>query len=260
MKPKVAKLVGIPIAVVLRVTPCVWELKPNPHGILKVGDPPVPPRCFVAREVQVPWVEMGRTDIKLPGPPPAPTYFDAMMLRERFMELKSELEFLGFLNQVGRFSPLAEAERRYGWRLKDLNGCQEMFAQLAKRSPDRWHEYAEGLVSPKSNVPLRMLRAVDLSSRHTMQFHWKGVPQRDWLGSRNLAFIEARDVVSAILGTIEIDHLRGAKFGVCARHDCPKFFEITSRHKRKYCSTPCAHLESLRRMRRRQKQGHLSRG
>jgi hypothetical protein len=252
MKPTIAKLAGIPIMVVHRVTPCVWEIKPNPKGIVKVGDPPGPPQCFVATERKTRWTKW--EGIELPGPPPEQVYFDALKLREEFMGLRTEQEFLHFLDQVGRFSPLAEAERIYGWQLRDFLGCQELLAQFAKRSPETWNQYAEKLMSPKVRFSTRgILAALQSASRHQIDFHWQRTPQIDWRGAKYLSVIQAKDVLSAILATIEIDHLRGAKFGVCVRSDCPNFFEITSRHKRKYCSMYCAHLESVRRTRKRQK-------
>lgn len=193
--------------------------------------------------------------IKLAAPPPTPKYFDGRLVRERFMELKSDEEILNFLNQLGRFSRLAEAERLRGWRQTDIAHWQTMFAEFAKRPPDKWSKYIEALYSSKPNFNiLGVIGALNLSSRHAVEFHWHGLPQIDWRGAKHLAVIETSDVVSAILSTIEIDHLRGAKFGVCARRDCPQFFEITSRHSRKYCSQYCAHLESVRRTRKRQKQ------
>ena len=128
-----------------------------------------------------------------------------------------------------------------------------MFTELATRSPETWNEYAQGLISPKSIVHRGIVSALALSSKHKIEFHWKGKPPVDWYGARNLAVIETTDALSAIVTTIELDHLRGAKFGACARTDCPQFFEITSNHKRKYCSQYCAHFASVRRTRARQK-------
>lgn len=258
MKPKIEKVAGIPITVLHRATPCIWELKPNPQGVYRTRDPAGPPLCFVAREVEVPLVIEWK-GIKLPGPPPAPTDSNGVMLRERFMELRTDEEFLDFLNQYGRFSPLKAAEDLRGWQMRDFTGCQKLFAELARRSPKTWKEYIETLVSPHSFIGFGMLNAVNLSARHTVTFHWNGIPKIDY-GAKHFAVIETRDVVSAILATIEIDHLRGAKFGACARTDCPKFFEITSQHKRKYCTMSCAHLESVRRMRKRQKAKRLKSG
>jgi hypothetical protein len=254
MKPRIKKLAGIPIAVVHRTTPHKWELKPNPSRLPKIGTPVSTNEYFVSREVTRPFVEW-KKGIKLPAPPSLPEYHDAITLRERFMELKTDQQFLDFLNLVGKFTSLTEAERSYGWSLKELMGCQEMFRELATRSPETWREYAQGLISPNSIVHRGIVSAVAVSSKHKIEFHWKDRPPVGWYGARNLAVIETTDAISAIVTTIELDHLRGAKFGTCARKDCPKFFEITSKHRRKYCTQECAHLASIRRMRALQKRG-----
>jgi hypothetical protein len=252
VKAKIEKLLDIPIVVVHEATPCKWKLVQNPGAPRVVGDPPGNPLCFVAYEVKRPFVELGN-GIKLPSNPPLPSYQNGLTLRERFMGLRTEEQFLKFLNQFGRFSPLAEAERTYGWQMRDLVGCQEMFSELAKRSPETWNEYANSLISPKSSVPQGIVAAVVSSSEHEIEFRWKGSPQRDWMGARNIGMIKANNVVEAILTTIEVDHLRGTQLKGCARPDCKQFFEPTSNHKRIYCTQYCAHLESLRRMRKRQK-------
>ena len=252
MTLEVKKVAGIQIAVVHRATRSVWELKNNPNRLPKFGEPASHTLCFVAQKINVPFVKW-KKGIKLPAPPATPAYYDALALRNSFMELKTDQEFLAFLNEVGSFTSLVKAERKYGWTLNELIGCQEMFTELARRSPNTWNEYAQGLISPMSRVPRGIVGALELGSSHKIEFRWKGAPHGAWHGGKSLAVIEATDAVAAILTTIEVDHLRGAKFGACARPDCPKFFEITSHHKRKYCSQYCAHLESLRRMRKRQR-------
>jgi hypothetical protein len=74
-----------------------------------------------------------------------------------------------------------------------------------------------------------------------------------WQRKLHSGVIRVRDVLTAILATIHIDHLRGARFGFCHRHDCRKPFEIISKHKRKYCSQYCAPLSSMRKRQRRKR-------
>jgi hypothetical protein len=252
MKPRVDKLAAVPITVIHVHTPCVWELKMNPKRLPRIGDTGDQRPCFVARDVDVPWVEF-QPGIKLPGPPPPTRSSPGHIVRERFMELKTEDEALSFLNEFGSLSALVEAERKYGWEFRELKALQRLFSELIRRAPISWNAYVQTLIAPGSDMPLGMISALGLAERHIIQFHWKAKKQRDWYDAKNLAVIQTRNVVSAILTTIEIDHLRGGKFGACHRSDCPKFFEITSRHKRKYCSQACAHLVSVRRLRSRRR-------
>jgi hypothetical protein len=252
MKQQIEKVLGIPIAVVLRATPWIWELKSDKDKIRTTVEPIPLPQRFIARPAPVPMVKW--KGIELPGPPPIPKDFDGRAIRDRFMELKTDEDHLAFLNQYGKFSLLGEFEKSRGWRRVDFEGWQTVFAELAKRAPETWSDYVDSLLPLRPGFDILGVRsALFFGSRHEVEFHCHGLPQIGWRGAKHLALLQASDVVSAIFATIEIDHLRGAKFGVCARTDCPKFFEITSRHSRKYCSQYCAHLESVRRTRGRQR-------
>jgi hypothetical protein len=57
----------------------------------------------------------------------------------------------------------------------------------------------------------------------------------------------------AMMHTVTFDHLRRVKFRLCARPDCRNPFSVESQHKREYCDNYCAHLESVRRLRKRAK-------
>lgn len=58
-------------------------------------------------------------------------------------------------------------------------------------------------------------------------------------------------IAETIETTITADFLRGGRFRLCNRKDCRLPFKCESRHKRSYCSQYCAHLESVRRNRRK---------
>ena len=65
--------------------------------------------------------------------------------------------------------------------------------------------------------------------------------------------IHCQTALEAMSWTVDIDLTQGARFRYCARSDCKKLFELISRHKRRYCSMYCAHLESVRRGRQPRK-------
>jgi len=147
MKPTIKKLAAIPIAVVHRATPCVWELKHNPLRLPRVGGAPSVPPCFIARGVDVPLVTW-KGGIELPGPPPAPVFFDALTLRDEFMQLKTDKQFLDFLNRVGVFSPLPHVERSHGWLPQELASCQPLH-----RGVKRARGYSKAVCWRSQSVP-----------------------------------------------------------------------------------------------------------
>lgn len=247
-KLQIDNIVGISLAVVLKVARRKWTFGPNPHGAIKVGSSG-PPLCFVAHDPKLPSIEwMG---VKIPEPIP-PEYHDARPLRETFMSLRKEDEFLEFLDRVGAFSQLDESERERGWGLSDLVDFQSALRGLTVNPPAKWESFWHKF-SSMSNIGSGVLGAFGFAGEHNLRFHWKDSRQSAWRGSKSVAVIEEGNALSAFLATIEIDHLRGAKFGVCARPDCRMVYEITTKHKRKYCDHDCAHLESVRRGRKKQR-------
>lgn len=63
-----------------------------------------------------------------------------------------------------------------------------------------------------------------------------------------LTIIGARRMLMA---TVYADLIRGMKFKCCKRGDCGRPFAVESKHKRKFCCQYCAHLESVRKGRRK---------
>jgi len=174
---------------------------------------------------------------------------DVWKVREVFLGLKSEQEFLDFLNEVGCFLPTSDIRKSGAlWELDSLRSWQTVFCQLLMRSPDSWYELIA--MRKKSNPNDPNWPVLVRASHVTLQFQWHRKGQSYVPGVAYTAVLKTFDVVSAILATIYLDRLRGAIFGFCARDDCRKVYEITSNHKRKYCEQYCAHLASLRRMRK----------
>ena len=240
------KIAAMPIAVRHKACPYLWRIQPISPGVHE-KDPSCGPVGLVVSRADF------EPDAGLRLRPYQ--YMDGRQLRDRFMRLKTDEDFLKFLNDVGMFysAPGMIGER---WQVADFRAFQKLFAALAKRAPATWEQYAITTLIPElfpTWEPIHISFLLNEFIGHSIKFHWKGEEPRDWYGARQIAVIETFEAVSTIIVTIELDHLRGAKFGVCARHDCPQFFEITSRHKRKYCSPECAHLIAVRRLRKRRK-------
>lgn len=98
---------------------------------------------------------------------------------------------------------------------------------------------------------------------------WQGIP-REYLRKNEAAdmglHIDFRwdppilltmssSVVAALIADLTLSALSGVESAFCARHDCQKLFQKTSNHDRKYCSTECAHVESVRKHRARKSAG-----
>jgi hypothetical protein len=69
-------------------------------------------------------------------------------------------------------------------------------------------------------------------------------------GGKSRLVLTTSTFFDALLLTLSVDQLQGAKVRKCARPDCGVLFSTTGGHKRKYCAWYCGHIESVRRSRR----------
>lgn len=247
--PKVETIVGIPATVEYLGMPCKWEIKPHPDVWESQAGVRVHPERFFESDRFPPAEALARS-----------VQFEAWQVRDEFLSLKTDQEFLDFLNRVGRFMSVKVGGWVVTgqWDADDFTRWQQMFRECLRRSPASWDHVVEDVFKPKS---VRLVRRIlFVSRRFTLLLRWKDAQQREWRSSQHIAVLEARDLVTAILATIYVDHLHGTKFGFCHRHDCRMPYKIESKHNRKFCSQYCAHLESLRRMRERQRAARGKKG
>jgi hypothetical protein len=249
VNPRVSTIVGIPATVEYSAMPCKWEIKPHPDVWESEAGVRVHPKRFFESHRVPPAEALARS-----------VQFEAWQVRDEFLSLKTDQEFLDFLNRVGRFVSVKVGGWVVTgqWGADDFKRWQQMFRECLRRSPATWDHVVEKVFRPKM---IRFVRRIlFVSRRFTLLLRWKDAQQREWRSSQHIAVLEARDLVTAILATIYVDHLHGTKFGFCHRHDCRMPYKIESKHNRKYCSQYCAHLESLRRMRERQRAARGKKG
>jgi hypothetical protein len=71
-----------------------------------------------------------------------------------------------------------------------------------------------------------------------------------WDGRIPIGEIQVNTPMEAILMTLRIDKIKDIRYEICVRPDCGEIYEITTKHRRLYCSQYCAHLENVRKLRR----------
>src|SRR2546430_813069 len=138
-RPKFQNTAHIPINIQYRASPYVWLVKKTTakKTFESKGARLAPENRFFAESK--PWSQ--------------PVYLDPWSVREDFLTLETEADFLRFLNHVGRFSsPLFDRD----WELADFKGWQEVFRELLQRSPRTWNQYLNDLSlgTPRFNVLL----------------------------------------------------------------------------------------------------------
>jgi hypothetical protein len=144
---------------------------------------------------------------------------DAWSMRRDFLEkARSEGGVIEFLNRWGSWS-----SGRVEIAANVIKARSDLAAAMADR-PEKW------LRSHRSHLPI-------VSRRKDYPYF----------------LIETKRCAPATRIATTIDFLNGLKFKVCARPDCAIPFAIESRHRKQYHDWYCAHLESVRRNRRKTK-------
>ncbi|HEV2021840.1 MAG TPA: hypothetical protein VGQ94_04870 [Terriglobales bacterium] len=225
-EPRPAAILKAPVTVTFRTTPCVWKIRPAKNVTVIVNGQRVNPMRFYAKAGD--WLKG--------------IYLDPWSARDRFLSLRTEKELLGFLNETGFFS-VKYGKGKGFWEYRDFQAWQLVMREFLRRPPAKWVKWLGSLTFDARMI----VRALQLHEDLRVRFWWKG--------TKHFAGILAEDSLTAILATIYVDHLRGAKFRFCARHDCRKPFELVSKHRRRYCSQYCAHFQSLRRLRAKKTAG-----
>lgn len=212
-------IIQIPITVEFKTSPSTWELLADENrgtGVKGRFEPLL--RLFETRN----WSAQGKA-------------LDAWQVRTDFLTITSDSELLRFLNATGLFS---QKYPRGFWGYEDFKEWQHILRELLRRRPAAWKSVFSGVDKHKVNL---LWKHATLG----VQFWWKG--------DAHYAVLPTSDSLSAMLATIQLDHVRNAKFIFCARKDCRKPFEVKTGHPRKFCSPYCGHLEAVRAMRARQK-------
>src|SRR5271157_5680400 len=149
---------------------------------------------------------------------------DPWDLRDAFLAWLPE-DWKNFLSFAGSFST-------YGLDQGEVMEWQGLLREALKLPPKKWPQLQKRFHPSKVEKFLAPLR---------IEFEWDEESPR--------AHIATMRSLDAIIATIQLDLLQGAKFRVCARHDCKEPpFQVGNRLKQ-FCSYECAHLAAVRRSR-----------
>ena len=167
---------------------------------------------------------------------------DAWQVRDELILLEDG-QFKEFTQKYGRFavggvdirSSDADADG-----IQDFDEWRSLVSEALVLPMAQWHQ----LATRYPEFKVRRLRQMPL--KVSIKVREDGVPS---------GRINAIMILDAVLSSIFIDQLQGARFRWCAREDCPSPpFRLTTGHDRKYCSAECAHLEAVRSYRARLKE------
>jgi len=232
-------VINIPVTIVFVRSPCVWSVRASPNEwVLRDSKQVRPLRLFEEAPPSpiLKWQLSAPINIGLDLP--KRTLLDPWEVRKAFLAAGSDDEMIGFLNQTGSFDGTTTGKAVWGF--DDFREWQAVVKKMLRLHPANWRQKLPKIVRDQ-----RKLTFISLTSRLPVNFLWDR--------TKPYAVITTQNTLPAMLSTVFIDRLRGARIKFCARPDCGKEFRVVSNHNRDYCTPYCAHLESLRRLRARRK-------
>ena len=173
---------------------------------------------------------------------PWPRKDDGFEMRRQFLSIRrGDVEALvAFLNRTGPWTvgPQKSFELHEFW--SDQNKIRDLLT----------------LTSPSPRVmPFRVWFRQELQPNLFNLFDYPDPPNIVVLGKKPGLCYFLPETRGTLFASVLLDLASGARFRSCPRSDCPNHrqgtvpFKLMSRHRRRYCSQYCAHLESIRRNR-----------
>lgn len=177
------------------------------------------------------------------------TLFDPREKRNEFLRLPEgdARGLLKFLNSVGLFQRSAPPSE-FDWIQSVTVRGQDGFAfrvDYDVETDARWMWVVRRAISESLREGKSTIEAADMADFNVRFTRYRGEP---------CVLLTTATFLDALLLTLEIDRIRGAKIRKCARPDCGIVFSNSGGHEKKYCERYCAHIESVRRDRKRAKQ------
>jgi len=164
-----------------------------------------------------------------------------------FFAIKTPNDAKEFLASYGPLGSLWDFAKWWDWsasykvRWSELIKTQDILKEAWRRPHTAWDSNAkEPWSRENTNWSLARLRTgMDLP------FHVNFDLERPVL------YAVVATGVQALVADLFLTTLAGLSSGFCARPDCGKLFQKTTKHERKFCSQDCAHMESVRKFRAR---------
>jgi hypothetical protein len=183
-----------------------------------------------------------------------PVLLQGWECRDEFFKLpQNENSLLAFLAKVGVWSSI-RAPTTGHWSKEVMRHARDKRGPLPIQVDEIWNwrkMLGDALVKRrgfiKEQAPARTPRTladalwgVPRSNKFSLSFELEGNPK---------GIATVKDAHHMLLTTVYVDIVRGLGFKYCQRSDCGAPFPVTSKHKRKFCTHECGHLETVRRKR-----------
>jgi hypothetical protein len=87
---------------------------------------------------------------------------------------------------------------------------------------------------------------------------WQPLPMHLVFGDPPVARVRCKDIEDALRSSVVLDRLDGFVWRRCQREDCGALYKLTSKRRKLFCKSECAHLQSVRDYHERKRNSQLT--
>lgn len=163
-----------------------------------------------------------------------PTQFNVFEVREALFAVQTPADAVQFFEAFGPW----QIKQHLGTEAGDIRFSEVLrqrdFFRDALLMREPWSS---------SRAPVR-----DEQMRAALEdyFLWQPLVMEMVFHQPPVVVVRCWDIRDALRTSVFLDRLDGSPWRRCARKDCGKLFKLESKRARMYCSTDCAHLQSVR--------------
>lgn len=163
-----------------------------------------------------------------------PTNFNVFEMREALFAVQTPGDALRFFEVFGP------------WQIKQHLGTEAGSIRFSGVIRQR-DFYQDALLSREIWGNSRM-ESGDAQTRAAIEdyYLWQPLPMEMVFQQPPAVIVRCKDIQEAMRTSVFLDRLDGFPWRRCAREDCGKVYKLESKRARMYCSTDCAHLQSVR--------------
>jgi hypothetical protein len=162
-----------------------------------------------------------------------PTQFNVFEIREALFAVRTPPDALQFFETFGP------------WQIKQHLGTEAM--EIRFSSVVRQRDFFQDALLSREIWSSRKA-STDEQTRAAVEdyYLWQPLAMEMVFKQPPVVVVRCKDIQDAVRASVFLDRLDGSPWRRCAREDCGRVFKLESKRARMYCSTDCAHLQSVR--------------
>jgi len=159
---------------------------------------------------------------------------------------------------VRRPEDAMELFKEFGpWQLTkelDKEGINIRFSAVLRR-----RDFFENALLHRSVENLdRVYNERDIGEGFENFYLWYPLPMELVFADPPVAKVRCKDIEDALRSSVFLDRLDGFVWRRCQREDCGALYKLTSKRRKVFCSSDCAHLQSVRDYHKRKRSSQLT--